>query len=71
MGLLQVVGSSLMVYSVFRLIKANKERGGKLAILTVGPTRADDLADLKLEYLAGQTLARATRHPTLSIPSGR
>jgi NAD-dependent deacetylase sirtuin 4 len=60
-----------MVFSVFRLIKACKERGGKLAILTAGPTRADDVADLKLEYLAGETLARVARHPTLSVPPGR
>eukprot|EP00192_Tetraselmis_astigmatica_P004463 CAMPEP_0117672708 /NCGR_PEP_ID=MMETSP0804-20121206/14060_1 /TAXON_ID=1074897 /ORGANISM="Tetraselmis astigmatica, Strain CCMP880" /LENGTH=474 /DNA_ID=CAMNT_0005481351 /DNA_START=23 /DNA_END=1450 /DNA_ORIENTATION=+ len=66
-----VVGSSLMVYSVFRLIKAAKANGANLAILTVGPTRADDLADLKLEYLAGEALARVSRHPTLAIPPGR
>eukprot|EP00873_Tetraselmis_striata_P038518 jgi/Tetstr1/458782/TSEL_045166.t1 len=65
-----VVGSSLMVYSVFRLIKAAKANGAALAILTAGQTRADDLADLKLEYLAGETLARLARHPSLAIPPG-
>lgn len=43
-----VVGSSLMVYSAFRLSKAAKAGSGRLAILSAGPTRADDLADLKV-----------------------
>ena len=43
-----VVGSSLMVYSAFRLSKAAKAGNGRLAILSAGPTRADDMADLKV-----------------------
>ena len=43
-----VVGSSLMVYSAFRLSKAAKAGDGRLAILSAGPTRADDMADLKV-----------------------
>lgn len=43
-----VVGSSLMVYSAFRLSKAAKAGNGCLAILSAGPTRADALADLKV-----------------------
>ena len=43
-----VVGSSLMVYSAFRLSKAAKASNGRLAILSAGPTRADALADLKV-----------------------
>ena len=43
-----VVGSSLMVYSAFRLSKAAKAGNGRLAILSAGPTRADALADLKV-----------------------
>lgn len=37
-----------MVWSAFRLVKAAKEAGAKLAIVNVGPTRADDMADLKV-----------------------
>ena len=46
-GLL-VVGSSLMVYSAFRLAKAAKAAGAHVVLVCVGPTRADDLADLKV-----------------------
>lgn len=48
-GLL-VVGSSLMVYSAFRLAKAAVVSGAELALVSVGPTRADDLAHLKVRY---------------------
>jgi NAD-dependent SIR2 family protein deacetylase len=47
-GLL-VVGSSLMVYSGFRFARIAHERGVPIAILTRGTTRADALAELKLE----------------------
>ena len=46
--LVLVIGSSLMVWSAFRLVKAAKEAGAKLAIVNVGLTRADDMADLKV-----------------------
>ena len=46
-GLL-VVGSSLSVYSAFRLARAATAAGAELALLSVGPTRADDLAHLKV-----------------------
>ena len=63
-----VVGSSLMVYSAFRLSKAAKTGDGRLAILSAGPTRADALADLKVEALAGEALSRIASHPALLIP---
>ena len=47
-GLL-VVGSSLMVYSAFRLARAAASSGAQLALLSVGPTRADDLASIKVD----------------------
>jgi NAD-dependent SIR2 family protein deacetylase len=49
-GLL-VVGSSLMVYSAFRLARAAAASGAQLALLSVGPTRADDLANLKVRKI--------------------
>lgn len=54
-----VVGSSLAVWSAFRLIKAAKSEGRKgatVAIVNVGPTRADELADLKFEVRAGDAM---------------
>ena len=58
-----VVGSSLMVYSAFRLSKAAKTGDGRLAILSAGPTRADDMADLKVTWrsLSARSL-RTPRH---------
>lgn len=54
-----VIGSSLMVYSGFRFARMARERGMPLAILNRGRTRADDLADLKLDADCGRTLAAA------------
>ena len=51
-GLL-VVGSSLMVWSAFRFVKAAKEGGGGVAIVNVGPTRGDDMAALKVRRCRG------------------
>lgn len=63
-----VVGSSLAVWSAFRLAKAAVEGGAKLAIVTAGPTRADELASLKLEARAGEVMARLAAHPSLQVP---
>ncbi|MDO3720529.1 NAD-dependent protein deacetylase [Marinobacter sp. chi1] len=54
-GLL-VVGSSLMVYSGFRFCRYAKEWGKPIATLNLGRTRADDLADLKLNARIAETL---------------
>jgi NAD-dependent deacetylase sirtuin 4 len=66
--LVLAVGTSLMVWSAFRLIKAAKEAGARLAIVNVGPTRADGLADLKVEALAGEVMMRLASHPRLLLP---
>lgn len=52
-----VVGSSLTVWSGFRFARRAHERGVPIAILNIGPTRADDLATLKIEQRAGAVLA--------------
>lgn len=57
-GLL-VVGSSLMVYSGFRFARIAHERGVPIAILTRGTTRADSLAELKVEADCVHALPRA------------
>lgn len=63
-----VVGSSLAVWSAFRLAKAAAENGAELAIVTAGPTRADDLASMKVDGRAGEVLARLAAHPSLQVP---
>lgn len=66
--LVLVVGSSLAVWSAYRLVKAAKENGAQLAVVNVGPTRAEDFTDLKLAALASEVVMRAATHPTLLVP---
>ncbi|HEV2333744.1 MAG TPA: NAD-dependent protein deacetylase [Gammaproteobacteria bacterium] len=54
---LLVVGSSLMVWSGFRLARAVAERGRPVAALNLGATRADPLLELKVTAPCGATLA--------------
>jgi NAD-dependent SIR2 family protein deacetylase len=56
---LLVVGSSLTVWSGFRFAKRAAERGIPIAIVNIGPTRADDLATLKIEARCGAVLREA------------
>jgi NAD-dependent deacetylase sirtuin 4 len=65
---LLVAGSSLMVFSAFRLARAAKEAGATLVAVNVGPTRADELLDVKLELLAGEALMALASHPALLLP---
>ncbi len=58
---LLVVGSSLTVWSGFRFAKRAAERGIPIAVLNIGPTRADDLATLKIEEKCGAALSAAVR----------
>lgn len=51
-----VVGSSVSTFSAFRLVRDAARRNVPIAILTKGETRADALAEIKVERLAGQTL---------------
>jgi hypothetical protein len=64
-----VVGSSLMVFSAFRLAQQAQQAGKPLVILTVGETRADPIATHKLQYIAGETLSRLAMHPSLQLPA--
>lgn len=56
---LLVVGSSLTVWSGFRFARRAAERGVPIAIVNIGPTRADDLATLKIEENCGTALTAA------------
>jgi NAD-dependent SIR2 family protein deacetylase len=60
-----VVGSSLTVWSGYRFVRAAAGHGQPVAILNIGPTRADDLAGLKIEARVGEVLPRLL--PLLSI----
>jgi NAD-dependent SIR2 family protein deacetylase len=46
---LLTIGSSLQVFSGFRLCRRASELGKPVAILNPGKTRADDMAQIKLE----------------------
>ena len=54
---LLVVGSSLTVWSGYRLVRQAREGGKPVYILNLGPTRADNDATLKAEAPAGDALA--------------
>ncbi len=52
-----VVGSSLMVYSGFRLVEAAARLGKPVTAINLGRTRADDLLTLKIGQPCEQALA--------------
>lgn len=54
---LLVVGSSLMVWSGFRLVRAAAERGTPVAAVNCGHTRADSLLAFKCEAECGSLLS--------------
>jgi NAD-dependent deacetylase sirtuin 4 len=53
---LLVVGSLLTVWSGYRFAKRSAEHKLPIAIVNIGPTRADDLAALKIEEKCGEVL---------------
>ncbi|CAB5203716.1 uncharacterized protein OCT59_022082 [Rhizophagus irregularis] len=53
---IMVVGSSLVTYSAFRLIKSAHDSGKNIVIINSGETRGDNLAWLKIEMLCGDIL---------------
>jgi NAD-dependent SIR2 family protein deacetylase len=53
---LLVVGSSLAVYSGFRFARRAAERGVPIAVVNLGPTRADELAQARIDEPAGRVL---------------
>ncbi|KAM4613636.1 NAD-dependent protein lipoamidase sirtuin-4, mitochondrial [Polymixia lowei] len=52
-----VTGSSLQVYSGYRFLLAASDRKIPVAILNIGPTRADHLAELKVSARCGEVLS--------------
>ena len=53
---LWVVGSSLAVYSGLRFVHGAQKRGIPIMILSLGPTRGDECASLRLDRDASKTL---------------
>lgn len=51
-----VLGSSLTVYSSYRIILQAKEECKAIALLNIGPTRADDIVNLKISTKCGDIL---------------
>lgn len=64
-----VVGSSLMTMSAFRLVRAAHDAGASTAIVSVGPTRADDFVRLKINARCGEILPRLLDTGSLSVPA--
>ena len=56
---LLVVGTSLVVWSGYRLARTASQRGIPIAAINDGRTRADDLFDFKMGGECGEVLARA------------
>ncbi|CAN5842886.1 hypothetical protein BH09ACT7_BH09ACT7_11290 [soil metagenome] len=54
---LLVAGSSLTVFSGYRFVRRAAAEGKPIAIINRGPTRADDLADVKIENGCSEMLA--------------
>jgi NAD-dependent SIR2 family protein deacetylase len=55
---LLVAGSSLMVWSGYRLVRAAAERGVSVAAVNLGRTRADALLEFKLEAPCDEVLSQ-------------
>jgi NAD-dependent SIR2 family protein deacetylase len=55
------VGSSLTVWSGYRLARQAREEGKPVCILNIGPTRADGEATVKVEAPAGAGLEYVAR----------
>lgn len=55
-----VVGSSLMVYSGYRFVKAMVDAGKPVAAINLGRTRADDILALKITVRCGEALRAIT-----------
>ena len=54
---LLIVGSSLMVFSGYRFVRAAVRLGRPIAVVNRGQTRADTVASVKLEGESGRSLS--------------
>jgi NAD-dependent SIR2 family protein deacetylase len=69
---LMVVGSSLTVWSGYRFAHQAVTAGKPLALVNIGPTRADPIATLKIEQRVGEFLPHLLDHmgPRVPAPAG-
>jgi NAD-dependent SIR2 family protein deacetylase len=65
-----VVGSSLMVYSGYRFVRAMAEAGKPVAAINLGRTRADDLLTLKVVDRCANALSVLLRRLSAATPEG-
>lgn len=69
---LVVAGTSLTVWSAFRLVRRAAERGAEIVVVTRGPTRADDIIKPELRFRCGAMPfpdTRASVHPRSYPPT--
>ena len=66
-----MVGSSLTVYSGFRFVRRASERKLPVAVVNLGPTRADDLVRVKVSAPAAEILPRLARALGAEAPPAR
>lgn len=64
------IGTSLQVFSAFRLAEAAKKSGAFMIAVNIGPTRADRLLDRKIETLSGETSIKLATHNFLLAHKG-
>lgn len=55
---LLVLGSSLSVFSGYRIVLQAVEENKKVAVVNIGPTRADDIVELKISAKCGDILPK-------------
>jgi NAD-dependent SIR2 family protein deacetylase len=65
-----VAGSSLMVWSSFRLVRAAVARGVEVVAVNRGRTRGDDLFAFKLDRECGSVLAAVAADAEISPTRG-
>lgn len=53
-----VLGSSLQVFSGFRIVLHSYEMGLPIAIVTIGKTRGDDKASIKISAKCGDVIPK-------------
>ena len=56
--LLIVIGSTLFVYPAAYMPLYAKQSGAKIVIINLGPTEQDDIADVRIDAPAGETMAK-------------
>lgn len=66
---LLVAGSSLTVYSGYRFVRKAAQEGHPIAIVNLGETRGDDLADVCVDARTGSILPRLAHALTSAAPS--